>query len=760
MRVGSLGIFVLVATASLMSQTFRGSIVGTVTDPSGAVVADATLGVTNVATGLVFTTRTTVDGTYRVPELSVGTYTVRCSVPGFITAAVTGVEVNVGAERRVDIMLMLGQTTETVEVTASAPILTTSEFQGEVVTTHDVENLPLSVRTFSQLLSLTPGVAGTSHQQIGSPGSSGTVPVNGARGRSNRFLLDGTDTDDTYRHDSVINQSGVSGLPATVIPLDAIAEFRVVSDPAAEYGHEAGTVINIVSKSGNNNYQGSLSEYFDNDALVARNYFNQVQQPKAQFHNNQFGGSLGGPLPHDRTFFFLNYEGHRERAGVVHLGCVPLGSAPDGSIDPSQATNPVIAALLARHPWPAPNIGYAVANSTCPNVSVISPSNSRVDSLIAKIDYNANPKNTVGGVYYFGNSDQSFPLALTANGGQLSGFNTVTPTSVHLLSLSYVRVFSPEKTNELRFGANRFSEGFFPEDQAFHPSSIGLNTGPGIADKGLPTIVISGVSQLGATASDPRSRVDTNFQLIDDFHWTMNRHQVKFGFEFRCNAVRHLFNKYFRGRLNFSSVDNFLAGHVDGGFQYSGNSLRHTSENGYGLYIQDSFRVGPELTLNYGLRWDYFGVVREKDNLFSNVTSFDPTSATFTLARVGQLGLTSLYEPDYSNFAPRLSLAWDPLGRSHTVVRAAFAIFYEAQSQDFFLGHLPYAAFFDPGPAYNPVGPSPIFSAPASRGSIVTGVPVYGDSSACNFECDTFTFDRHIRTPYLENYNLTRWVSP
>ena len=185
--------------------------------------------------------------------------------------------------------------------------------------------------------------------------------MNGARGRSNNYLLDGTDMNDGYRNDPAINQAGVFGTPSAILPIDAVAELNVLSNYQPEYGRNAGAVVNIVTKSGTNAFHGDAFDYFRNDALDARNFFNPVGTHKAVFHNNQFGGSLGGPIVKDKTFFFADYEGQREGVGVVTLACVPTGTAADGSLDPSQASNPVIQALLARHPWPAPNLGGCVS---------------------------------------------------------------------------------------------------------------------------------------------------------------------------------------------------------------------------------------------------------------------------------------------------------------------------------------------------------------------------------------------------------------
>ena len=529
-------------------------------------------------------------------------------------------------------------------------------------------------------------------------------------------------------------------------------------------------MVNIVTKSGTNTFHGSAAEYFRNSALDARNYFNIASQPKAPFHNNQFGGSIGGPIVKDKTFFYFDYEGQREPVGVVTVANVPDPAViaddlnnvlPDLEVEP----NPVTLALLARNPWPAPNLPNGQA-------SVVSPSFNNLTSLIAKIDQNFNPSNILTGRYFYGDSVQSFPLALTATGGQLPGFNTFTPTRVQLVSLSYTHTFGANKINELRYGWNRFAEGFFPADRAFHPSSIGLCAasdttqcnGTAPFDSGLPIVLVSGFAQLGATSSVPRHRFDSNNQIIDNFSWKVNKHDVKFGVDFHRTSIQQYFDKYFRGRLKFTGdtlgdpLLDFLAGDVDRGFQYFGNSTRHTHENNFGFYVQDSFRVTPRLTLNYGLRWDYFGIIKEKNNLLSNMTDISPApgTGTFTLTQVGQPGLGSLYNSDKKDFAPRVSASWDVTGKGKTVIRAGFGMFYDAPSQDMVLGHLPYAPFFGPGPAYNNIGPAPISSTGAIGGTIVPGQPVYDTVPplGCGYECDAFVFDRNIKTPYMENYNL------
>ena len=786
MKLRLVVICVLLVSVIAAAQTFRGTILGTITDPSGNVIAGATVKAKNLGTGLERTTTTSGDGSYSIPELPIGNYTVTITQSGFQTSVTSGVEVNVATDRRVDVQMKVGQVSETVEVSGEQlpMVQTTTNELGGVLTSQVVDELPVNGRDYTKLIFLNPGVAGSADQITDSPGSFGEFSMNGARGRSNNYLLDGTDMNDGYRNDPAINQAGVFGTPATILPIDAVAEVKVLSNFEPEYGRNAGAVVNIVTKSGTNMWHGSAAEYFRNDALDARNYFNPVGQPKAAFHNNQFGASLGGPIVKDKTFFYFDYEGQREPVGVVTIASVPTGTAPDGSLQPIDATDPsgVIQKLIARHPWPAPNLARGTPagqpDPTPGTASVISPSYNNLTSLIAKIDHNFNANNILTGRYFFGDSTQSFPLALTASGGQLPGFNTVTPTRVQLVSISYTKILGTNKVNELRYGWNRFAEGFFPADQSFHPSSIGLCAatstalcnGSGPFDSGLPIVLVGGVAQLGATSSVPRHRFDTNNQIIDDFSWKLNKHDIKFGFDFHRTSVQQYFDKYFRGRLNFSGdtlgnpITDFLAGEVDGGFQYSGNSTRHTYENNFGFYVQDSYRVTPRLTLNYGLRWDYFGVIQEKDNLLSNVTSLGPAQgplAGFTLTQVGQPGLSSLYNPDKKDFAPRVSLAWDVNGQGKTVVRAGYGIFFDAFSQDMVLGHLPYSPYFDPGPAYNNIPyangtANDIIATPAFGGAIVAGSPLYSNNpaDACLPECDAFTFDRNIKMPYMENYNL------
>ncbi|HET8781742.1 MAG TPA: carboxypeptidase regulatory-like domain-containing protein, partial [Pyrinomonadaceae bacterium] len=735
-------IFVLTSLAS--AQTFRGTILGTVTDPSGAVVPNATITVRNTSTGLERSTSTDVDGNYTVPELPIGNYEVRIERTGFVSARVENVAVEVAGERRVDVKLSVGGLQEVISVPLSEQVETTSNTLGGTITTRNAADLPINGRDFTKFLVMVPGATGDPSGATDSPGSFGLFSANGNRGRANNYLLDGTDMNDGYRNLPAINEAGVFGTPATILPIEAIAEAAILSNFEAEYGRNSGAIVNIVTKSGTNDFHGSLFEFFRNSALDARNFFNPEPDPQTAFRNNQFGGSIGGPIKQDHTFFYFAYEGQRERVGLNSTARVP---------DPREIaalggpTNPVIARLLARNPWPAPNRPLPLFdNSGEPNLFVTTPASNDVDSLIAKIDHNFNEENQLTGRYFFGTSDQSFPLAILA-GNILPGYNTVTPTTVHLVSISYLKILSQTKVNELRFGYNRFDEGFFPEDSDFDPRSIGLNTGITDAqDFGLPQIRIQddlGIANIGATLSVPRARVDSNFHIIDNFSWKLSGHDLKFGYEFRRTTVDQFFDAGYRGRLDFGSLEDFLSGTLSGGRAARGNSSRFTFQNSHAAYLQDTHRWRRDFTFNLGLRWDYFGVIEEKNNLLSN---FSPTEG---LVQVGSPGLERLYDRDWNNFSPRLGLAWNVNGDSKTVVRAGWGLFYDAFSQDFFAGQLPFNTF-NPGPAFNPVGPAPVLFSFSTQPVIENGVPIFTDF----LDSDVFAVDPNLRTPYIQNYNL------
>jgi hypothetical protein len=733
-------------------QTFRGSIQGTITDPTGAAVVGAKVKIFNPGTGLSRTVETNDQGGYQTSELPLGTYSVTIEKEGFRTTTLNQIPVGVGSPARADAKLITGEVKELVEVNADVPMVeTSSNTTGGMIEATQAAELPINGRDFTKLLELVPGTTSDPMGATESAGSYGLFTLNGNRGRSNNYLLDGTDMNDGYRNLPAINQAGVWGCPGTILPIDALAEIPVTGSPEAEFGRSSGATVNIVTKSGSNEIHGSAFEYFRNDALGARNFFNTTDQAKDSFTNHQFGGSIGGPIVKDKSFWFVAYEGQLENGSLPQLGNVPTQADINAA---GGATNLVIQRLLARNPWgvlPASGDGATTFTTPFSNSS---------NNLIFKIDQHLHlfsPGDLLTGRYFFSKGTQSFPLGMLNTGSSAPGYNVNTPTHVNLVSLSYTSVPKSNVIVELRGGYNRFLQDFFPEDlNSFDPTSIGLDTLPPnepakdlARDHGLPLIKIANsngsYSTIGTGTTASRGRIDTNYQLFGNVSVTKGKHNFKTGYEWRRTFINSFIDSGHRGTLNFNNLSDFLSGTIDGGSSAQGAGTRYTYQNGSGAYIQDSWRLAKHITANYGLRWDYYGVVGEQNHQFSLFDPYNPT----TPRQVGvNGGPKTLYPKDFKNFAPRISLVDDVLGNGKMVVRTGVGIFYDGASQDFFVGNQPWNTYAaQAGPAFNSIGFS--FSPTAT---IRSGVPVF-DSSTYSPN-SVFTVAQNLTTPTYLSYNL------
>jgi hypothetical protein len=490
---------VLLLCVFATGQSYRGSIRGTVTDASGAVIPNATVTATSVATGQSRTVQSTADGTYVFAELPAGNYTLKVDVHGFPLYTAT-VDVAVGLDTTVNAEMVL-HGGDVVNVTATtAPLVEeTRDVLGQIVENRLVVELPLNGRDFGKLVALTPGVTVEGSGVAGTEKGFGQFNINGNRDRSNNYMLDGTDNNDPFFNNSALNQVGITGAPASLLPIDAIQEFNLQSQYGAEYGRNSGAAVNVLTKSGTNDLHGSVFYFLRNSELDARNYFNPDPDPKGAFKNNQYGASFGGPIVKDKTFFFAAFEGQRERVTSNYTLYVPT------STQISDAQGFALANGVAPSAGLTKMLGYFPAASGCSNGGSPSATGCQggsgtaggavedkndLDNGIVKIDHYFTQTEQFSARYAVSNSDQTFPLGSVGgygSGSRLASFAQTSPTRVNVISSSLLSTFSPSLLNELRFGYSRYNTSFNTLDGSVDPASaFGLNMGTG--KTGVPEI--------------------------------------------------------------------------------------------------------------------------------------------------------------------------------------------------------------------------------------------------------------------------------
>ncbi|HEX3322374.1 MAG TPA: carboxypeptidase regulatory-like domain-containing protein [Terriglobales bacterium] len=751
----------LLFACSLFAQSFRGLIRGKVADPTGSLIAGAKVTARSSATGLVRETVTGSDGGYVLAELPVGTYTVTAEAAG-LTPTAQNVVVNVGSDTTADFDLsMIQRRQEQLTVEASAPIVDAGrDVLGEVVERKLVVELPLNGRDFGKLVALTPGTTVDPSGVAGTQGGFGQFNINGNRDRSNNYTLDGTDNNDPFFNNSALNQTGIGGAPASLLPVDAIQEFNLQSHFPAEYGRNSGSVVNIITRSGTNQWHGSAFEFLRNSALDARNYFN-TQSRKSVFQNNSFGASIGGAIIHDRTFFFGAYEGQRERVGSDFLLQVPTNTQRESAREIAttlleQPVNPSLDAILAIYP-----------SSDSPTIPGVVHDKNDGNNFIVKIDHAISSTEQITGRYAFAQSDQVFPFGSPGGfgtGSRLAQFAQTSPARVQVISGSLLSTLGATKINEVRFGYSRYRTSFSSLNATFDPESIGLNFGTG--KLGLPEFDFTNIENLGAIGfSVPRGRTSQTYQLLDNFTWVKGKHTLKFGGEFRRAAIENFNDNIERGIFQFSAGNGFSAdpvvdslvnfytgGAFDENFDFfvlaaTGDTHRTTYNNGFSVFAQDDYRLTPTFTLNLGLRWEYFGPMSEKNDLLSNLATDG------TLAMVGTHGLDGLYERDLRDFAPRVGFAWNVL--SDTVVRAGYGIYHDYVPQHLFIANFTSSA----GVATNPIGPKPVlpldFDPAAFNGTSPNqseNPPILTPNTTGPYSI--FVTPRKFHSPYTQNWNV------
>ena len=720
------------STSVLLAQ--NSTIQGVVTDSSRAIVPNVQVTVTNVQTGVSQDTTTNEVGFYTVPLLRAGMYRIEAVAPGFAPKQVSSLRLEVGQTARVDFELAIGAVAETVNVTASAQLLNTETTDvGQVIDNKRIVEMPLNGRNYLQLAQFTAGVLPARQLGRGSrSGQEGNVIAMGMAAAQNTVLLDGND-----------NSSRTSGGPlgweaqAVKPPVDAVAEFKVVTNnTSAEYGYRSGAKVLVTTRSGTNEFHGSLYEFLRNDKLDGTNFFaNRAGSAKPTYRQNQFGGTAGGPIIGNRTFFFGSYQGTRIRLGRSYTSSVPSRDVKSGdfSQQPAQIRNifdpltltgsganarrqPFAGNRIPQNRWdpvakrildlyPDPNIA---GREHLPNNYFRSPSDADdADQYDMRIDHNITDQHRIFGRYSIRNQFKDEPGILPppafggGSGGQevrLDGDN---------VAANLASVFGPTKFNELRFGWSQLNTAFDIHLKENLNAEFGIKGVPGDTfgdgkDHGFSLFIPSGFAEVGPRGFWPNINNLHNLLIADSFAIQRGRHGIKFGGEFRRTNIYREAMRHRRGRFTFSGVYTSELPNSGPSRSSTGNSLADMllgmaggglmgnaqGENAivpyYGFFFQDDWKVTSRLTINAGLRWELF-----HKPYFPNVENQTVGRYLTTFANGVAPSEERMVFPesskdcgckhDLNNFAPRLGIAWQAL--RGTVIRAGAGIYYgEANS--------------------------------------------------------------------------------
>ncbi len=653
----------LVCLAPLAAWAQDASIVGTVKDQSGAVLPNAKLSLTSAEKGTTRGTTSNSSGYFEFNTLDPGEYVLQAEAPGFKKFEQRGIVLQVDQRARVDVAMSVGALTEQVTVMGEAPLVSSeSSSVGEVIESKKIQEIPLNGRFFLDLALLVPGTVIPSTNArtfLATPTAAGAFSINssGAREDQVNYLWEGINLNDMVQNQITFQPN-----------VEMIQEFKIQSNSfSAEYGRNAGVIVNAVMKSGSNALHGDLFEFLRNDVLDARNFFDPPRNVAKQrtgrelppFKRNIFGASAGGPiwLPHlydgrNRSFWFFSWESRRQRESETFNTRV-LSPAERAAV-----TDPTVRRLTALIPEP---------NSPGNQFVGSAPRVRDLDQFASKIEHHIGSSDRLTGSYIFQRDSRIEPSNI--GGRNLPGHGDFRPARRQIFTLTETHVFSPRVVNEFRGGFNRVRIGFFGLASDLDPVAFGLNTSQAGKDQ-FPGIIISGGPAFGMPGGFPQGRGDTTGQFNDTLTWVRGRHSVKFGGEFRAFHNNN-FNRATAGTLNFANINDFVAGNVQRFTQVSGNVDPAIRTAAFDWFIQDDWKLRPRLTLNLGLRYSFNSVPHERHD---RLLVFEST--TNRLLKAGA-DVDRVYENDLNNFGPRLGFAWDVFGRAKTSVRGGFGIFFD-----------------------------------------------------------------------------------
>jgi hypothetical protein len=681
--------FLLISPAH--GQDAVGSLEGHLSDKSGAVITNASISLRNLSTNAVRAQASDSDGLYRFVQLSPGLYSLTVDAPGFARFSQSPIEITVSQTSRVDVSMGLGSVTQSVVVTDTpAAIDTTTNTLGKVVDSKELLDLPLNGRNFAQLGLLQTGVAPISSgvsKEGGSLRQGQSYAVNGQRPEGNNFLLDGAQ-----------NVNRMDGGFALQIPIDAIAEFRILTNTAPpEYGGNTGSTTSVVTRAGGNEIHGTAYEFFRNDILDTRNYFAKEVEPLKQ---NQFGVTAGGPIRKDRVFGFAYYESLRNRAGITTSAIVPSEAEHNG--DFSGIGHPLLNIAAGGTEFPGDKLPPPAINSVARNVAALYPlpnsgANTYTDTIVGtnhydqaglRLDLHQNDRSQYFGRYSYYTGYNINPVSV--RGSDLPGFPTRDDFGVHSLVGAHTFLVSSRTTNSFEASFLRYGFLFDQRLNKTPPRALGFDfdSASGIG-QGPPFFNLAGYSPIGGAITGPRTSVQNTYEVHDGLSQLRGNHWIKIGAEYRRNQL-NLFqsiapNAFFIFASSFPTNDafaNLLLGAPVVFYQGRGDFTRYVRNWSAGFYYQEEWHARSRFTVNYGLRYEIINPnveTRNRLNAFiPGVQSHVMPSAQTGLLFPGDPGVGRGIAPSYyKGFMPRVGFVWDPTGKSLWSIRSSYGIFYD-----------------------------------------------------------------------------------